>query len=80
MVSRIVESLIIGNDNKIAISGVSRPAMTVNLENGVFAGSFIHPITRQTTALKGVFIQNNATAIGFFMGPSRSGAVAIRRR
>ena len=78
MSTQILESLIIGSDNKIAISGVSRPTMTVNLDNGTFSGSFIHPVTRLATPLKGVFVQDETTAIGFFLGSSRSGAVVIR--
>ena len=77
MSTQILESLIIGSDNKIAISGVSRPTMTVNLDNGTFTGSFIHPVTRVATAFKGVFVQDETTAIGFFLGPTRSGAVLI---
>ena len=77
MSTQILESLIIGSDNKIAISGVSRPTMTVNLDNGTFSGSFFHPVTRLATPFKGVFVQDETTAIGFFLGPSRSGAVVI---
>ncbi|MBC8001910.1 MAG: hypothetical protein H7X97_04905, partial [Opitutaceae bacterium] len=77
MATQILESAIIGSDNKVAISGVSRPTMTVNLENGSFTGSFIHPITHLATPIKGVFLQDEAIAIGFFLGPSRSGAVVV---
>ena len=77
LVDQIIESLIIGSDNTVAISGVSRPTMTVNLDTGGFNGTFVHPVTRQTTAFKGVFIQNETTAVGYFLGPFRSGAVVV---
>ncbi len=65
-----------------AASKVSFPAnaatqlsMQINVANGLFTGSFIHPVTTKATPFQGVLFQKQGAGEGFFVGPSASGLV-----
>lgn len=53
--------------------------MTIAPASGLFAGTFIHPGTKKTTAFSGVVFQKQNLATGVFAGSSKSGYVSLRR-
>jgi len=67
-----------GTDSVTVLNpGADRLQMSINAKAGLFSGSFIHPITQKSTALQGALFQKNATAQGYFLSPTQSGAVSL---
>lgn len=48
-------------------------AFSMNQANGLFSGTFIHPISQRPCAFQGVVLQNQNAAGGFFVGSTESG-------
>ncbi len=45
--------------------------------NGVFSGSFVHPMTIARSSFKGVIFQKQQSAFGYFTGQAECGAVSL---
>ena len=50
---------------------------TINPANGVFRGRFVDPASKQPRQFRGVLLQNQSEAAGFFLGTTESGAIEI---
>jgi hypothetical protein len=62
--------------NLVAIVHPQLPKLTVAItaSTGRFTGSFIHPITKLSSRITGVILQDRNAATGFFLGQAASGA------
>lgn len=49
-------------------------AISITASTGRFTGSFTHPVTKTTSRITGVVLQDRNAAAGFFLGQSASGA------
>jgi hypothetical protein len=49
----------------------------VNPVAGIFAGTFIHPVTGVATAFRGVIFQRQNAGYGYFLGSSESGSASL---
>jgi hypothetical protein len=47
------------------------------IANGVFSGSFIHPLNHARANFKGVIFQKQQSAFGYFTGPTECGSVTL---
>ncbi len=52
-------------------------SMSIDLKTGIFAGTFTHPGDGRVRALRGVFLQKQNRASGFFLGPREGGGVDV---
>lgn len=52
--------------------------LSVSLASGQLTGNFIHPVTRQSTPIRGVVLQDENSARGFFLGSSQSGLFVLQ--
>lgn len=51
-----------------------RLVVAITASTGRFTGSFTHPVTKTTSRITGVILQDRNAAAGFFLGQSASGA------
>jgi hypothetical protein len=49
----------------------------VNPANGVFAGTFVHPVTGRPTTFRGVIFQKQNAGYGYFLGSDESGSASL---
>jgi hypothetical protein len=49
----------------------------LNVNNGVFSGTFLHPITGAPTRFRGVIFQKQTAGYGFFLGTDQSGTASL---
>ncbi len=59
------------------ITGTNRLTVSISRTTGLLTGSFLHPDTRKPTQIKGVVLQQQNNARGFFLGTNQSGAVLL---
>ncbi len=52
------------------------PKLTI-AATGLVSGSFIHPVSKKPTAIKGVVFQKQSRAAGYFLGPTQSGSIDV---
>ena len=69
----LVAAAVLSNNNQFTLSGTNGIKLTLLSASGLVNGTFIHPQTRLTTAIKAVVLQNNNTIQGFFLGTNQSG-------
>ncbi len=58
-------------------SGISNLVLSVTPASGAVSGSFIDPVTRRATAIKGVVLQQQSSAGGFFVTTNATGAFVL---
>ncbi len=58
-------------------SGPNQMTLKWNNINGLVRGSFLHPLTGRSTPLHGVFLQNQGTARGYFLGTNQPGSFML---
>ncbi len=77
--SAVQQSATLLASNLVTIASPSLPklTLTVTASTGRFTGSFIHPLTKATSRISGVILQDQNAAAGFFLGQSASGAVSF---
>ena len=51
--------------------------VSLDASTGLISGSFVHPLTGRAAAIRGVILQKQNSALGFFLGPNRAGPVNI---
>ena len=75
----IVKTITLNGLNTITVTGpgADKLALTLNLADGTFRGTFVNPVTRLTTPLQGVVFQKQDLAAGYFLAPAQSGSVEI---
>jgi hypothetical protein len=49
----------------------------VNPANGVFSGTFVHPVTHRPTTFRGVIFQKQNAGYGYFLGSDESGSASL---
>ena len=66
-------------NNVVAIVSPLLPKLilTITPTTGRFTGSFTHPLTKATSRISGVILQDRNAAAGFFLGQSASGAASF---
>ena len=62
--------------------GASNLSLTITTNNGLFTGTFVHPVTRRTNSFHGALVQNSAGihplwSGGWFLGTDQTGFVRI---
>ena len=74
----ITSEMTLGANNVVTVTGSNQLSITISLPNGLLHGSFVHPDTQKKTPLKGVVLQEQNNARGFFLnGTNQSGAVIL---
>lgn len=74
----ITNTILWRTNNTITISGgTNHLALTVTTTSGFISGSFLHPTTHQSTALKGVILQQTRDAAGFSQGAGQTGGFKL---
>ena len=61
----------------ILTTGTNRLNISISLPNGFLNGNFVHPDTKARTPIKGVVLQQQNKARGFFFGTNQSGSVLL---
>ena len=77
LAASITNSVVLGGNNLLTISGVNNLNLTVTLANGLVNGSFKHPITTLITPIRGVVRQGTNLVQGHFLGTDQSGALKL---
>ncbi len=71
-------SIVLSSNNIVTVTaGTNNLKLPLSSTNGLINGTFTHPVTRTTTALRGVLLQQSATARGFFLGVTNSGTLRL---
>ena len=75
----IVQSVTLGVAGQLVANRAPVPAVkaVLNPTNGVFSGSFMHPMTGKATAFRGVIFQKQNAGYGFFLGVDQSGTASL---
>ena len=74
----LVKSLAMIN-NKAVITTVSDNSLTLSANpiTGTWAGSFVATGSKKTTPIRGVVLQQQRIAVGWFVGTNQSGSVEL---
>jgi hypothetical protein len=73
-------SLSVTNNMVRPLTGsISNLSLTISANNGLFSGSFLHPVTRQNTPFRGVILQSAdfACGRGWFLGTNQLGGLRL---
>ena len=62
---------------KILTTGASQLSLSIKAPNGLLNGNFVHPVTKAKTAIKGVVLQQQGSARGYFPGTDQSGSILL---
>jgi hypothetical protein len=77
----ITNDVTLGSNNSVTVtSGSNNLSISISLPTGLLNGSFVHPDTKAKTSIKGVVLQEQNNARGFFLGTSQSGAVILESK
>jgi len=66
-----------GDRLKFAQTTPLKCRVSFDASTGLISGSFVHPLTGRASAIRGVILQKQNSALGFFLGPNRVGPVNI---
>ncbi len=73
----LTDNINISTNNLITVpASTNHLAVALNVISGTFTGSFIHPVTKVSTLIKGAM--PNDVGFGYFLGTNQSGAVIIQ--
>jgi hypothetical protein len=65
----------------VAAPNSDKLALTITKTTGAISGSFANPSNpKQSLKISGVLLQNQANALGYFLGPSQSGALTLEKQ
>lgn len=72
-------SVTLNTDQTVTIDPLDVNAVTflIDITNGTFSGTFIHPDLGTVSSFNGVLLQSSTNAAGYFLTPSKSGAVIL---
>jgi hypothetical protein len=73
----IVNSISLDALNRVTNHGATPMNLSFSLTNGVFRGNVTDPNSSQPFPVRGVVLQNEGSAAGYFLGPTQSGEVRI---
>lgn len=74
----LVNAFALATNNVLTITGTNRLSISLNITNGVFSGSFVHPVTHATTPIKGAISQWYGFGAGYFLGTNQSGSIVFQ--
>ena len=57
---------------------MNKLSLSFTVTSGVLKGGFMHPVTHKTNTIKGVVLQEENTARGFFLSTNQSGGLLLR--
>ena len=66
-----------GSEVAVAAPNDLEIKLTVNRKTGVMAGKLRHPVSGKLRPIRGVVLQNQESARGYFLGTEESGSVAL---
>jgi hypothetical protein len=77
----LTNHLTLYDTGKFATNGGDAPKLSLSVTpgTGLISGSFLDPQTRQTSAIKGVVLQRQGAAAGFFLGTNATGLLLLTR-
>ncbi len=76
--SAITNDVTLTDANLITVtSGTNLLKLNVSLPTGLVTGTFVHPETKATSPIKGVVLQQQNTAMGFFISDKQSGSMVL---
>lgn len=73
----LVNGITLGSNNVVTTTGTNRLSIKISSPTGLVKGTFQHPDTGKKTVLKGVVLQQQNGARGFFLDADKSGAVIL---
>ncbi len=77
--SPLSDRIVSTNKNVITFrDGTTNRNLSVATGSGQFTGTFIHPVTKQLTKMKGIVLQNQGYGAGYFIGTNLSGQVLLK--
>jgi hypothetical protein len=83
----VTNQVVLANNKITSLPGgsISNLTLTVTPANGLFQGSFVHPVTQRVTPIRGVLEQGAQepwppVGGGWFLGPTKDGIVRIHSR
>jgi uncharacterized repeat protein (TIGR03803 family) len=75
----ITNSIALDNQNRVTNFGTNAMSLSLSVTNGVFHGNVTDPGLLQQFPFRGVVLQNENSAAGYFLGPMQSGEVLVER-
>ncbi|MEO6182773.1 MAG: hypothetical protein ABIP71_06705, partial [Verrucomicrobiota bacterium] len=79
LVSAITNDVTLTDANLITVTtGTNGLKLKISLPNGLLNGTFIHPETKATSPIKGVVLQQQKSAMGFFISDKQSGSMLLQ--
>jgi hypothetical protein len=77
----VSDNISISHNNVVAFSAnTNQLAITISAAQGLFFGSFIHPVTHQPTTVDGLILPGSDMAFGCFLGTNQGGGLLISPR
>jgi len=73
----IVNSVVLDAQNRVINFGANPMNLTFSLANGLFQGSVTDTNSLQKFPFRGVVLQNESSAAGYFLGTNQTGAVRL---
>jgi len=73
----IVNPIALDALNRVTNLGTNAMNLSFSLTNGVFRGNVTDPNSSQLFPVRGVVLQNENSAAGYFLGPTQSGEVRV---
>ena len=74
-----VRASVAGNSFRVLAADVEGFEIAVVKTTGILSGIFKHPTSGKLTPFKGIYLQRQKTAAGFFIGSEASGQVLLTR-
>jgi hypothetical protein len=76
----LTSAIRLGTNNILTVTSLNTNniGLTLSVPNGIFSGSFLHPITKRTTAVRGAVLQNENGGGGYFLGTNRAGTILLQ--
>ncbi len=70
-----------GSRVRVLGGSISNLTLTLSPANGQFSGSFLHPVTRRATPVKGAMAQGALDeGLGWFLGTNQGGVIRLLPR
>jgi hypothetical protein len=79
LAGQVLENAVLDPLNTVSFvsANTNRLAIKLSASSGLMSGSFVHPQTLRTSPIRGVVLQKQNTATGFFLGTNESGSVSF---
>jgi hypothetical protein len=74
----IANPIALDNQNRVTNFGTNAMSLSFSSTNGFFHGNVTDPSSSQQLPFRGVVLQNENSAAGYFLGPTQSGEVLLQ--